>query len=500
MRAREYLRVSRDASGEGRSPSEQHAENAAAVADQGWDLHPEPYREDRAVSASRYARGKARPAFEQLRADLAAGTFDADVLVLWEASRGGRRVGEWADLVDALEAARVLVYVTSEDAAHDPAKPGGRRALLSAAVDSEHESGKTSVRIRRTVRARAEAGGVHGKNLWGYVRRYGRSSSGHPVLEAVEPDPATAPIVRDVFERVAAGDASWAVARDLNHAGVPTRRPARTAGRAQIGWTQRMVVQLVRTEAYAGVRVHRDPETGEVRRTPAVWPALVDRATWDRAQDVLAARGAAGRRDADWAATHLLTGILRCVCGAPMRTGRQNSGGGARYVTYACPATPGGQPGPHTSMREVHADALVVEAVLNTLADPAFLARVGSEQGETDTRREELRSEIAAAETYLAEAKAASAAALDLSILLEARDAVAPRLEAARRELELLAGVSPEVAALAGREDLDDVWESMDVAAQRRVLRAVVRPVVLPAVPGRRGLAAARDRLELVWR
>ena len=51
--AREYLRVSRDASGRARSLDEQHSDNVAIAEREGWTL-ADPYR-DESVSASRYS-------------------------------------------------------------------------------------------------------------------------------------------------------------------------------------------------------------------------------------------------------------------------------------------------------------------------------------------------------------------------------------------------------------------------------------------------------------
>lgn len=52
-----------------------------------------PYREKGSASASRYAK-KTRDAFAELICDLERDRFGTDTLVLWEHSRGSRRVGE----------------------------------------------------------------------------------------------------------------------------------------------------------------------------------------------------------------------------------------------------------------------------------------------------------------------------------------------------------------------------------------------------------------------
>jgi site-specific DNA recombinase len=90
-RAREYLRVSVDRSGRVRSLDEQHANHVRVAGEQGWILVAESYR-DESVSASRYSR-KARDGFDALIEDLEHDRFGAEVLLIWDSSRGSRRVG-----------------------------------------------------------------------------------------------------------------------------------------------------------------------------------------------------------------------------------------------------------------------------------------------------------------------------------------------------------------------------------------------------------------------
>lgn len=104
--------------------------------------------------------------------DLATGDFDAEILVVWESSRGSRRTGEWVTLTQLCEENSIRIFVTTHGRDYDPKNARDRRSLLEDAVDSEYESAKTSERIRRNVRAAAEAGRVHGKNLYGYQRIY----------------------------------------------------------------------------------------------------------------------------------------------------------------------------------------------------------------------------------------------------------------------------------------------------------------------------------------
>jgi DNA invertase Pin-like site-specific DNA recombinase len=90
--AREYLRVSQDRSGRARSVEEQHEDNLRAAEAHGFSINGESYS-DIALSASRYAT-KVRGGFARLMGDLEHGRFGADLLVIWESSRGSRRVGD----------------------------------------------------------------------------------------------------------------------------------------------------------------------------------------------------------------------------------------------------------------------------------------------------------------------------------------------------------------------------------------------------------------------
>jgi hypothetical protein len=90
--AREYLRVSKskpEDNGNAKSNDEQHEANLVAAASLGIDEIGTPY--DDVGSASRYARKKVpRGTFPVLLDDLHNGRFSADVLMLWESSRGSR--------------------------------------------------------------------------------------------------------------------------------------------------------------------------------------------------------------------------------------------------------------------------------------------------------------------------------------------------------------------------------------------------------------------------
>lgn len=488
--AREYLRVSRDRAKEGKSPAQQHDENARAVAAHGWSLHPVPYT-DVDKGASRHSRAK-RDGYAQLIADIKSSRFEAEILVIWESSRGSRRVSEWAALIDLCADASIKIYVTAHDHLYDPSRGRDRRSLHEDAVDSEYETDKMSDRIRRAVNASAREGRPHGKNLYGYRRTYQQGPSG-PQLATVEPDPETAPIVREVATRALAGETYYSIARDLNVRQVPPRRPARHDYNAQRGWTGSMLKQMLSRPAYAGLREHNGEIVGD-----AVWPPLISQEDWTLLQVKRAI--APPQREV----RRLLVGLAECSgCGGRLRSGRQSAGrakdGEARrYPTYICAGYASPTPGTkHVSIKEEHLDLLVKEAVIARLSRPDFLTAARSYDGGVEEERAQLAALIEQDKEYLdsVRQKAADAGMFDLVIDQERR--VRPRIESNERRLRALSGHSEEVLDLAGADDVRSAWERLDVPRRRVVIRALMVPVVKPALPGQKGLQP--DRVEIRW-
>lgn len=211
---REYLRVSLDRSGTGKSPDQQHAEIASEAARRGWRIHPHPYRDDNR-SASRYATKK-REGFSQLITDLEDGRFDGDLLAIWESSRGSRRTGEWIDLIDLCKERGVRIWVLTHNRVYDPSNARDRRSLREDASDAEYESDKTSERLQRHMRAAAKTGRPHGKNVYGYQRMYAVQPNGTRVLEKVLEHPDQAWVVKEAASMVLAGRSYYDIAATFN--------------------------------------------------------------------------------------------------------------------------------------------------------------------------------------------------------------------------------------------------------------------------------------------
>jgi site-specific DNA recombinase len=457
--AREYLRVSLDSSGRERSIAEQHADNTSAAAEAGWSLGA-PYRDK--GSASRHARN-GRDGFDALMADLGAGRFDAELLVLWESSRGSRRVGEWVALVEACERRRVRIAVTTHGPrTYDPANPRDRRNLLEDAVDSEYESAKLSQRVRRAAAANAAAGKPHGPAPYGYRRTYDPRTRR---LVGQEPDPVEAPVVLELFERLNAGHSLNAISRDFCARGLVGRR-----GRPLRPATLR---SMAGSASYAGIRTHAP---GTSRRAPlessniveASWPAIVPvelfYAVRARLSDPSRLTHRPGR------GVNLLSRIALCdACDSGLAVTYRFAG----RRDYQCRAAG------HVRLDADALDVLAVEMMLRFLARPDNVERLVADD-DHDQAVAEARGRLAAIRAELDDL-ADQVGAGELSATLAARAEPQVRERLARAEHALTELVTPPTlrGLIEPGDDVAARWEQAPMSARREIARLLLSPAVL---------------------
>ncbi len=242
-RALIYTRVSHDKR-QGCSVAEQESECRRVCDSEGWRVVDVLSDNDR--SASRFAK-RGRPAWDQVKHVIAAG--GVDVLVMWEASRSGRDLGEHVDLRDLCRAHGVKLSYSGRLLDLDDARDSfaaGLDALLA-----EDESERARARIVRAVAHNAERGRPHGRRLYGFRRVYDDSTG---ELVGQVPHDTEAPIVREVIRRAASGESVYRITEDLNGRGVPLPSGAK--------WSDRRVKRLIANPAYIGERVHRGEVVG----------------------------------------------------------------------------------------------------------------------------------------------------------------------------------------------------------------------------------------------
>src|SRR4051812_39017641 len=137
------------------------------------------------------------------------GSGTADVLWIWEFSRATRDRRVWPALIAACQDNNVKIAL--DQRVYDPNDPEDAYILDQHAAQGVRESGMTSKRTRRDVRAQAYAGRPHGRVPYGYLREYD-ALSGELIKQM--PDPVTAPVVREAAERFLAGEALYSISTD----------------------------------------------------------------------------------------------------------------------------------------------------------------------------------------------------------------------------------------------------------------------------------------------
>ncbi|WP_026923324.1 recombinase family protein [Glycomyces arizonensis] len=497
LRAGIYTRVSKDTNRgkirEGASVEAQESESRQAAEDNGWNV-VEVYP-DNDVSASKYGR-KARKHWARLLADIDADRLD--VLIMWETSRGSRKLSEWARFLELAEEHRLLIHIVSHGETYDVRKRRHWKALAGEGVDSADESNKTSERVRRDKAATRAKGRPDGKYPFGWRREYDPDTG--DLLRQV-PHPDEAPVVREVIDRLAGGDTLIGIARDLEARTKLGRSDPKWVPVLPYGGSYRAVA--VRQIATRPAHVGKIARTGTSELLPAEWDPIVPEDKWWAVQRILSdpSRRTASRPGR---ARHLLTRIMTCatcgafieiktISGALRYTCRGNLGGARRSGREGC-----------ATMRKDWADEYVVSLVAERLAQPDLVSVLldGDDEAAAGARAraEELRGEIELAwKKVLTEE-------LSLEEYTALKALRQPKIAAAEAAAEN-AAVPPLLLSLAdppGTGERYDLvlraWEEIPIAGRRELVKLLFGHLRLRSVGRGRGHTFDPGRIEYAWR
>jgi DNA invertase Pin-like site-specific DNA recombinase len=465
----------RESKGKAKSVDDQVSIGLRVIDDRGWQ-HVGSY--DDGSSASRFAT-KVRADWQRLFADIAEGKLD--VLIVWEITRGSREPVEGFTWLNLCRDHGVLIYVISDEELYDPRKTRAYDTLGRALLDGAKESNTTSDRVLRGVAAAATNGTPHGAVPYGYLRRY------DPVTKAFaeqRADPETAPIVREIFSRVARNDPIVAIVNDLNARGIPSPKGVK--------WHRYGIRSMVRNVAYAGRRSHQGIEY------TAVWKPLVDDATFRAANAVLDTPGRRVSKPGQkrWLLTYLAT----APCGGPLhgqpeRTGQDR----ARKPAYACLGD--GCVSIGQWELDEYVSRLVVARLSRDDARDLFLA--------DDEAVAVAKEEAAALRSKLDEARDSYARSDGISVtsLAFTEKKLTPLIQQAERRI-LAATVPAAVVDLVTADDVRKVWEGLPLGGRRSVVDVLLERIVVGKPVTRLSrwstdddrLAAADERVDVGWR
>jgi site-specific DNA recombinase len=402
-----------------------------------------------------------------------------DVLVITYMDRLYRQPIELEEIIPVIEKAGVLVATVYEGEVDLRTDTGQTFARITVALARQEVMRKA----RRQKRANLERA-QNGDRSPHTIRPFGWNE------DRVTLDEEEAEAIRWACPHVLAGGSVAAVARDWTERGVKPRFSGRTyrngkgedvpfSGR----WTNSSVTQILTNPTIAGLATL--PNSKEIIGT-GNWVPIVLPETFYAVRDVLRDPGRATPRG-----NVSLGGFLfYCRCGARVqRDGRSQKRKGKFadqprniYAIYKCQEyTPKaeGRPGPHVSMRAAPIDEYVTAKILDRMREPDVARIFERRDGAADVPK--LKSERKEISDGLARmAGDAALGILPRPIYLDAAKRVTARLEEIDARIAE-AGQVDAAALLLGADDPGDLWPSLDITIQRRIIDSLSHVTLRPA-------------------
>jgi site-specific DNA recombinase len=488
MQAAIYARLSLERDANAENVDIQIRECEAYAEELGWQV-VERFS-DADISASPYGR-KPRPSYNRLIDAVKAGEVEA--ILITEMPRLYRRLEELLELMHLAEITALKRIETTDGLAYDLSTAVGIHNAVAAVNTAMFESRKMSDRIRRKRKAEAQAGRAHGGTRPSGYTRGGMELHAFPfsLLSTREVIQGEVAVVREIAERLLAGESQRQLVKDLNERRVPTAQGGQ--------WQISNLTRLMTRKRLIGIRVHKGAEY------PGLWPPVLDRETWERLRLLFSGhgQGATGQGTR----SYLLTGFLFCgICDkaliASASRGPKEAEPRRRYRCRRFDVTTSVETGCGKISRLAEpVEHLVTEAVLYRLDSLDMAEALADEQapemaGLLDTyaaqkaRLDDLVADYASGllnRDQLAHAKSVAEEAL------EATKARMARVERGRRLASVPAG-----------KTLREAWDEGDLFFRRQLLSLVLERVTL--MPGRAGAKRYQgfqfdpDAVRITWR
>ncbi len=309
MRIATYTRISTDEEHQPYSLEAQSQRLASYVDSQdGWRIA-------RRFSDQMSGATLERPGLQRALAEAQAKRFD--LLLVYRVDRLARSVRGLAQVLEQLDQAGVLFRSATEP--FDTSSSAGRMMVQMLGVFAEFERATIVERVIAGMERKAARGEWTGGSVpFGYQLDADRR---HLI-----PDTATAPLVREIFERYAerlTGTAS--LAGWLSGRGYRTRQDK--------PFNPQAVLTILRNRAYLGQIYFRG------RYYPAPHQPLIEKSLFERAQQILQERGEDVSLRRSNQSEYLLTGLVRRARCGKRYIGAAARGHGGRYpTTSASPA------------------------------------------------------------------------------------------------------------------------------------------------------------------
>lgn len=421
-----YARISDDKTGGGLGVRRQEDDCRALAEAQGFTV--QTVYTDNDISA--YS-GKKRPGYQQMLADIAAGSVD--IVISWHTDRLHRSPSELEDYIAVCNKHSVTTHTVKGGEIDLRTPEGMLRAGLLGQV-ARYESAHKAERVRRAQQQKAMTGG------WlGGLRPFGwQITNGVPTL-----DEAEAAIVREAHAHVLAGFSLGSFIQGLRERGITTARGG--------SWSYATLRQMLLRPRNAGLAEWKGEVVGQ-----SEFPAIVERHIWEATSAVL--MDPSRRRSRTNKVKHLLAGIALCECLRPVKSGQIVDRKGVKHMIYRCSESGPG----HVNKRMSYVDEHVEKSVIFWLAlEAGMVASAPMDPAELEALRTD---ESAHRERLNAAARMFADGIIDGEQLAEMSKSIRAKLEAIQQRLVAV----DEAVAQRQEISLDDGTDWSDEASREK--------------------------------
>lgn len=261
------------------------------------------------VDAGISAKDMRRPKLQELLRAVRSG--EIDLIMVTEISRLSRSIRDFVEMWDLMQAHGCRFSSLRED--FDTTNAAGEMVLFQLMNLAQFERKQTSERVEANIAARAGRGLYNGGMVAvGYKKIVDRPG----FLEIDDEMAETVKMVFSAFlrEGCLAHAALW-----LNNNGYSLKRQTEGGGRfRRVGhFTVDNVQAILRNKAYLGIKVYRHKD--EQKEVKAVWPAIIDEVTFNRAGQLLDKNRRRYKPHKHGKMTYLFSGVVFCkTCGSHM--------------------------------------------------------------------------------------------------------------------------------------------------------------------------------------
>jgi site-specific DNA recombinase len=336
---------------------------------EGWVLVPGLY-DDGGYSGGNLQRPGLRAVLEEVRANR------IDVIVVYKVDRLTRSLGDFAKIVETLDAASAsFVSVTQ---AFNTTTSMGRLTLNVLLSFAQFEREVTGERIRDKIAASKK------KGMW----MGGVVPLGYAVMDRkLVVNEVDAAQVRHMFERYLALGTIVALQEDLSARGVLSKLRTSASGRKTGGtiFTHGALSHLIQNRTYVGEVHHRG------QHYPGEHSAIVEQDVFERAQRQHNENCVARKHGHNIDDPSLLTGLLFDSSGRRM-TPKHACKGSRRYRYYVSRPEPTLSNDPRMRVPAGEVEKAIVDQLAAALGDPDLLHRMIERCGSEDVPIRQIRS------------------------------------------------------------------------------------------------------------